>query len=148
MSILSNLAIYAQTDIQKGVYDAAEEMIRFDEKMNRAIAQHNNLSSEDEDEMRLNSMVEDFEETKNGYLLKRDIPENNQTKVQVKLEDGVLTISTSTIEKELIEGEAITGYETTMSSSSISLFLPNDADENQMQKRYENGVLMITFPKK
>jgi HSP20 family molecular chaperone IbpA len=134
--------------MQKGMYSAAEEMIRFDEKMNRAIAEHNQLNVEDKDEMRLNAMVEDFEEIEGGYLLKRNIPESNSTKIDVKRNNGMLIITTTTMEQEGINSESISGFETTLSSSSMSLSIPNDADENSMERSYEKGVLKIKFSKK
>jgi len=148
IAMICSFAVVADTDMQKGMYDAAEEMIKFDEKMNQAIAKHNQLDIEDEDEMRLNAMVEDFEEIEGGYLLKRDIPDSNNTKIAVKLEDGMLTITTTTMEQEGIDGKSVSGFETTISSSSMSLSIPNDADENRMERVYENGVLKIKFPKK
>ncbi len=147
IAIIYSFAI-ADTDMQKGMYDAAEEMIKFDEKMNQAIAKHNQLDIKDEDEMRINAMVEDFEEVEGGYLLKRDIPENNNTKIAVKLENGMLSIITTTMEQEGIDDKSVSGFETTMSSSSMTLFIPNDADEKRMERVYENGVLKIKFPKK
>ncbi len=148
IAMICSFAVVADTDMQKGIYDAAEEMIKFDEKMNQAIAKHNQLDIEDEDEMRLNAVVEDFEEIEGGYLLKQDIPENNNTKIAVKLENGMLTITTTTMEQEGIDGKSVSGFETTMSSSSMTLSIPNDADEKGMERVYENGVLKIKFPKK
>jgi len=148
IAIIYSFAVIADTDMQKGMYDAAEEMIKFDEKMNQAIAKHNQLDIKDEDEMRINAMVEDFEEVEGGYLLKRDIPENNNTKIAVKLENGMLSIITTTMEQEGIDDKSVSGFETTMSSSSMTLFIPNDADEKRMERVYENGVLKIKFPKK
>jgi HSP20 family molecular chaperone IbpA len=143
--LIVTLPIYAEIDVQKGMYDAGEEMIIFDKKMNRAIAQHNQIDLEDEEQLQ----VEDFEETESGYRLKRNIPDSKNTKVDVKLADGILIISTSTKEKEILDIDYITeGYESTISSSSISLFLPNDADDTKMSKSYKNGVLIVTFPKK
>ncbi|MCK4441466.1 MAG: Hsp20/alpha crystallin family protein [Sulfurovaceae bacterium] len=146
--VLYSLAINADIDMQKGMYDSAEEMIRFDEKMNQAIAKHNQWNRADEDEMRLNSMVEDFEETDNGYILKRNIDDSNHTKIDIKVENGVLHITTNTTEQKIISDVNISGSETILSSSSMSLSIPNDADENSMEKSYENGVLKIKFSKK
>ncbi|SFV51519.1 hypothetical protein MNB_SV-12-779 [hydrothermal vent metagenome] len=145
IGLFGSLPIYAEVDMQKGVYDAAEEIIEFDKKMNRAIAEHNQINPEDETEA---VTIEDFEETEHGYLLQRNIPDTNLTKVDVKLKDGMLTISTTTTEKETITSGTTTGYETTTTSSTTSLFIPNDADESKMEKSYENGILKITFPKK
>lgn len=140
---------FAQENLQKSMYDAAEEMMRFDEKMNQAIIEHNQLDAEDIDEMRLESMmINDFSETKEGYLLERNIENPSETEVKVEVKEGVLLISTKTLDKNFINNELNNTEITTMSSMSVSLFIPNDADENQMQEKYENGKLTITFPKK
>jgi len=149
---LFSLVVHADSNMQRGMYDSAEEMIRFDEKMNRAIAEHNQLDEEDKDEMLMNAMVEDFEERDSEYILKRDIPNSNNTKIDVKVKDGMLSITTTTIEqeriKDLTEEGNISGFETIKSSSSMFLTIPNDADESRMKRSYENGVLEIRFPKK
>ena len=145
---VSNLPIYAEVDMQKGIFDAAEEIIAFDNKMNRAIIEHNRLSVEEEEEMKLESMVEDFEEIEDGYLLKRDILHPDSTKVVVKLKDRMLTISTTTIEKEVISSELNVSSKTITSTTTTTLFIPHDADETKMQKSYIDGVLKIKFPKK
>jgi HSP20 family molecular chaperone IbpA len=137
--------LFADIDLQKGVYDSAQEMMAMDKKMNEAIEEHKRLDTswDDSGELKVIS-IHDFEEKENSYVLEREIKENNQTKIDVKLENGQLTISTTTtvIKKtEFSESK-------TMSSSSTSLFIPNDADETQMKQSYEHGILKITFPKK
>jgi len=141
--------LISEVDMQKGVYDAAEEMIRFDEKMNQAIAEHNQIDAEDDAEMRLHAMmINDFEETEKGYLLIENIEDFEHTKVEVKIEEGLLIISTVTKEKEIIQEELNISEISTMSSFNVSLFIPNDADELSMEKSYNNGVLKVYFPKK
>jgi len=137
----SSFPILAEIAIQEGIYDAAEEMIRFDEKMNKLIAEHNQIDFEDEEKV-----IEDFEETNDGYLLVQNI-DGNHTKVVVKLLDRVLTISTINSYKETIKVETESSYEMITQSSSMSLFLPEDADANSMQKSYINQILEIKFLK-
>jgi len=146
--LIFNLKLYAEIDMQKGVYDAAEEMIRFDEKMNKAIAEHNQINAEDDAEMRLQAMmVNDFAETKEGYVLIQKIEDPEHTKVKVKLDDGLLVITTTTEEKEFFAEELNISEIETMSSFNVSLFIPPNADETKMKKSYENGILKISFPK-
>jgi len=139
------VSVSADIDMQKGMYDSAQEMMAMDEKMNRAISEHNKLDPKWDESLELKVLsVHDFEERENSYILEREIDDVNQTKVDVKLENGKLTISTTTtiIEKtEFSESK-------TMSSSSTSLFIPNDADETRMEQSYKNGLLKIVFPKK
>jgi HSP20 family molecular chaperone IbpA len=140
-----SVPVLADIDMQKGMYDSAKEMMAMDENMNRAILEHKKSDPKWDESIELKVMsIHDFEEKKNSYVLEREIDDVNQTKVDVKLENGKLTISTTTtvIEKtEFSESKSI-------SSSSTSLFIPNDADENRMEQSYENGLLKIVFPKK
>jgi HSP20 family molecular chaperone IbpA len=140
------LMLFADIDMQKGIYDAAEEMIRFDNKMNRLIAEHNQLDKEDE-KIFEESQIEDFEEIESGYRLKKNISDGNGTKVEVLLENRLLTISVSRTKKEVIQIGKERSYESTMNRSSSSLYLPADADKNSMKQEYIDGVLKITFSK-
>jgi len=141
--------LMSEIDMQKGVYDAAEEMIRFDEKMNKAIAEHNKIDAEDDAEMRLQTMmINDFEETEDGYVLTEEIEEFINTEVEVRVEEGLLIISTVTVEKEITQEELNISEINTMSSFNVSLFIPNDADEAKMEKSYKDGILKVFFPKK
>jgi len=137
--------LFADIDRQKGIYDAAEEMMAMDEKMNEAIARHNRLNMDDEDiEQEPTISINDFEETQSGYQLIRKIFDFKNTQVEVQIKDGILTVST--IRKVVEKTES--SESTTISSSASSLFIPTDADENQVEQSYSNGILRINIPKK
>jgi len=139
--------LFAEIDIQKNIYNAAEEMIRYDEKMNQAIIKHNQLEQKDVDEMRLDTMmINDFIETPTGYLLQRNIEEHLQSEVKVEIQDAILIISTKTFNKDFFNTELNNTEVTTVSSMSVSLLIPNDADVSKMEESYKNGILSITFP--
>jgi len=141
------LPLFSDIGMQEGVYDAAEEMMKFDTKMNQLIAEHNQLDEEDKREFE-KTRIEDFEETENGYILKKNISDGNGTKVGVSLKNGMLSISIQTTEKEVLLIGNERSYETTMNSSTSSLYLPQDADEKSMKHEYKEGVLKVTFLKK
>ncbi len=143
--ILLSLLLNAEINIQKNIYDAADEMIEFDNKLNKLIAEHNQYDDEDLEEMHKNDIsIEDFEDTSLGYELNKKIEDANNTKIDVDVLDGVLTITTEKKVRVAIEN----GYETTISSSKVSLFIPNDADESNIQNTYTDGFLKIVIPKK
>jgi len=142
--LLGNMLLFADSNLQKGVYDAAEEMMKFDEKMNRLIAEHNGVDYEKE---KMSNIV-DFEETQNTYVLERHIEDNNNTQIELSLKDGMLTIETTIREQEEIRTENEISYETTMSKSTMSLYIPSNVDENTMREEYKNGILKVTFLKK
>jgi HSP20 family molecular chaperone IbpA len=146
---MSSLFLMAEVDLQKGLYDAADEMMRYDEKMNQAIMRHNQITPERDREMRLNdNTIEDFEETDGGYLLEQEIKDSNQTKIDVTLSDGTLMISTTTIKEESVVTELETLRKITEKTSVTSLFIPQDADEQTMEKSYKDGFLKVRFLKK
>jgi len=141
---LANMTLFAEADLQESVYDSAEEMMQFDEKMNRLIAEHNGVDYEEE---KMNAIV-DFEEKEKSYLLEREIEDNDNTQIELSLKDGLLTIDTTVREQEKLKTETGIGHETTITKSSMSLYVPADADEDTMQEIYKNGILKITFLKK
>ena len=142
--LFSNLFLYADITLQTSVYDAAEEMMKFDEKMNKLIAKHNGVDYEKQD---MSSIV-DFEERENTYVLERNIEDNNNTQIELSIKDGKLIIETTVREQEEIRTETEISYETTMSTSSTSLYIPKTVDEASMYEEYKNGILKVTFLKK
>lgn len=145
--LFCTLPLFSDINMQKGVYDAAEEMMRFDQKMNQLIAEHNQFDEEDTKAFE-ESNVEDFEETRDGYVLKRNISESKRTKVAVSLDNRLLTISITKSEKEVVVIGDERSYETTMNRTSSSLYLPEDANEKSMKQQYRNGILEVKFLKK
>ena len=141
--LLDNLPLFAEVNLQKGVYDAAEDIMEFDEKLNRLIAEHNGVEYEKEK----SSTIMDFEEKENSYVLEKNINDNNNTQIEVTLVDRILTIDITVREQKKITTETDVSYETTLTQSTIPLYIPQNADENTMQESYENGVLKITFKK-
>lgn len=139
--VFSFIGLFAEVDIQQNMYEAAEEMMRFDEKMTRLIREHNQIDDIDD------SPINDFEETDDSYVLQEKM-DTNDTEVSVLLTDGLLTINMLTRSKEhtLIDLEET--YNTVINKSTTSLYVPQDADLNSMNKSYENGILEIRFLKK
>ena len=140
--LLSLSPLMAEVNLERGVYEAADDMVRFDNKLNKLIAEHNNIDLEED-----NTPINDFEETKTGYRLIETI-DNNSSKVEVNLKDRVVTVVITKTEKNIVNSNGEKSYEITKSESSSSLFLPEDADENSMKKEYQDGILTVEFLKK
>ena len=139
---------FSEVDLQTGVYDAAEEMMAFDNKMNQLIKEHNQVMFDDDEEELEEIKVEDFEEREKSYILEKTISESHNKKVEVKVLNGLLSVIIKSIESDKLIVDGITSHETTMSGSTMSLFIPVDADENQMKYSYRDGILKIVLPKK
>ncbi len=141
--LLSSIQLFAEVDLQKGIYDAAEDIMEFDEKINQLIAKHNGVEYKKES----TSNIIDFEEKEHSYVLERNIEDNNNTQIELSLVDRILTIEITVREKKEVKTEQGISYETTITQSITPLYIPKNADEHTMQDSYKNGVLKITFQK-
>ena len=142
------LFLVSEVDLQTNVYDAADEMVAFDEKMNRLIAEHNGITEAEDQEMRENDKaIEDFLEIDNKYVLRYEVEDHNNTQIELSLKDKLLTIKrTKTVKNKIMLNNTV-NYETTTTTATNSLYIPNDADEKSMKNSYENGLLIISFLK-
>ena len=142
------LLLLSDVDLQTNVYDAADEMVAFDEKMNRLIAEHNGITEEEDQEMRKNDKaIEDFLEVDNGYVLRYEVEDKNNTQIELSLKEKLLTIKRTKTVKNKIITDNTANYETTTTTETDSLYIPNDADEKSMKNSYENNTLIISFSK-
>jgi HSP20 family molecular chaperone IbpA len=142
------LLLVSDVDLQTNVYDAADEMVAFDEKMNRLIAEHNGITEAEDQEMRQNDKaIEDFLEIDNKYVLRCEVEDHNNTQIELSLKDKLLTIKrTKTVKNKIMLNNTV-NYETTTTTAINSLYIPNDADEKSMKNNYKNGMLIISFLK-
>lgn len=90
----------------------------------------------------------DIVETENELVLTADIPGVKMDDIDIRLEDGTLTISGSRqFESEKKEG----GYhriERAYGKFQRAFALPDSVDAEKVSAAYDNGVLRVTLPKK
>jgi|ERR1041385_2413061 HSP20 family protein len=67
---------------------------------------------------------------------------------KINVEDDVLTISAEKQEEKKDEGERYTKKEFNYASFSRSFTLPQNANGEKVDSKYENGILKLTLPKK
>ena len=97
-----------------------------------------------------NLMRTDVRETENSYELDVDLPGFNKEYIKATVENGYLTISAAKgLEKneegkkgEFIRRERYTG------ECSRSFYIGEDVNENEIQARFEDGILKLSVPKK
>jgi HSP20 family molecular chaperone IbpA len=121
--------------------------------MNRVMAEHNSMDFIEEyssidvnEDTSFDSFVSsnDFKETKNDYTFIQEVFDPNKTKVDVEIKNNFLILLFSTTKHEPTEF----GNVRILDSSTISLPLPPDVNQEEMKKTYQNGILKIVFPKK
>lgn len=83
------------------------------------------------------------------YEIVADLPNTDSSKIEVKTENGQLSISAkSERRKEEKKDEKIIHQERFVGSFYRSMSLPKDADASSVKTEYKNGVLTVTIAKK
>ena len=89
----------------------------------------------------------DIVEDEKKIVLKSDLPGVNEKDIEVKLDDGVLTLSGErTFDKET-KDENLRRVERGYGSFRRSFALPDTVDAEKVSASYKNGVLEIALPK-
>ena len=89
----------------------------------------------------------DVKETDSVYLMEVELPGLTEKDVEVKLENSLLTISSS---KNAAGEEKKNGYvirERKSSEFSRSFVLPEGVDKEKIVAEFKNGILNLSFPK-
>lgn len=91
----------------------------------------------------------DVREADDRYLVNAEIPGVNKDDIRVTVEGNRVSISAEVKqEKEAREGERVIRCERSYGMASRSFTLADEIDQNQVQARYNNGLLELTLPKK
>ena len=99
-------------------------------------------------ESRLNFPAVNIHETENGYELELNAPGRNKEDFKVSIENGLLTVSFDKKEENKVEGQKTLRREFSYQSFNRSFNLDENIDSENIQAKYENGILSLTLPKK
>jgi HSP20 family protein len=90
----------------------------------------------------------DLHEDADRYVIRMDIPGSDKSKINISVEDRVLTVAGSIDDAvdQNDNGRAIRS-ERRHGQFQRSISLPGPVDADKMEARYENGVLVVTIPK-
>ena len=91
----------------------------------------------------------DVTENEKEYAVHAEIPGVNKEDIQVSIVGNVVTLHTEINQQDKqTEGVKVLRSERYYGAVSRSFQLPADIDEAAAKARYENGVLLLTLPKK
>lgn len=97
---------------------------------------------------RMNVPPVNIAETHDQFRLELSVPGMNKDDFKVDIEQGILTISSEREEEHTENSKEYKRQEFSYSSFSRSFTLPDNADENKINAKYDNGVLQVTINKK
>lgn len=83
----------------------------------------------------------------NNYVLKFNIPGADKAKIDVNIEDRVLTVKGSTDERIETKGDKIFRLERRIGQFQRSVTLPGAVNAEKMKAEYKNGILTVEVPK-
>ncbi len=94
-------------------------------------------------------MKTDLKEHDDGYELSVDLPGFKKEQIELQLRNGYLTITASKglEEEEKNKKGRIVHQERYTGSMSRSFYVGEHVTEDQIKARFENGVLIVDFPK-
>ena len=99
-------------------------------------------------ESKLHVPAVNIHETESAYELELNVPGRNKEDFKINLEQGLLTISFEKKEENKSEGQKTLRREFTYQSFKRSFNLDETVDADNIQAKYENGILNLTLPKK
>lgn len=88
----------------------------------------------------------DVRETESDYLMEVELPGLTEKDVEVKLDNNLLTISSSKDEKKEEKKNGYILRERKASRFSRSFVLPESVDREKINAEFKNGVLHLAFP--
>jgi HSP20 family protein len=89
----------------------------------------------------------DMKETKEGFVLKADMPGVKESDIEVSLTGNRLSISGKREAEEKKQGEDYYSIERTFGSFTRAFTLPDGVDAEKANAELKNGVFTMTLPK-
>lgn len=99
-------------------------------------------------ESKLHVPAVNIHETENAYLMELNVPGRKKEDFQISLENGLLTVSFEKKEESKSDNQKVLRREFSYQSFKRSFNLDENIDIENIQAKYENGILALTLPKK
>jgi HSP20 family protein len=90
----------------------------------------------------------DVKEEDKRYLMEVELPGLTEKDIEVKVEDNILTLSSKKEESKEEKKDGYLIHERRRAEFARTFVLPNDADREQINAEFKNGLLMVQIPKK
>lgn len=90
----------------------------------------------------------DIHETKDGFLVKAELPGMKQEDIQITIVDNTLTLKGERRRESEVKDGGYTRIERAYGTFQRALALPSVVDASKVKAKYKDGVLEIELPKK
>lgn len=99
-------------------------------------------------ESRLNFPPVNIHENEKGYEIELSVPGRSKEDFKISVEKGLLTISFEKKEDNKVEGQKTLRREFSYQAFSRSFNLDETIDADNIQAKYDNGILVLSLPRK
>lgn len=93
-------------------------------------------------------MRTDVTETDQAYTIKAEIPGVKKEDIKISVEGNRIAITAEVKEEKDDKSTGMVRSERYYGKHSRSIALPQEVDEAKAEAKYENGLLLLTLPKK
>ncbi len=130
-------------------WDPFRELVSMQDRMNRLFEDAVRTRG-GEDEMASGNWMPpvDIYETKDALIVKAQLPEVNREDIDIRLENGVLSIRGERKLQEELKNESCYRMECQYGTFSRSFSLPRTVDQEKINANYKDGVLTLRIPKR
>jgi HSP20 family protein len=90
----------------------------------------------------------DVEETDQAYILRAEVPGSKKEDIRITVEGNTVTIRADVAEEKTDQRGNTIRSERYFGEQFRTFTLPQEVDESKAEAKYENGVLVLTLPKK
>ncbi len=131
-------------------FDPFRELVALQDRMNRMFEESVRTRGTEEGEFASGSWAPpvDIYETQNALLVKAELPEVKREDIDIRLENGVLTIRGQRKLNEELKNYQCYRMESQYGTFSRSFSLPRTVNAEKIEANYKDGVLSITIPKR
>jgi HSP20 family protein len=128
-------------------WDPVRELDSFQSEMNRLFDRFFDGRSGNGNTVQRWIPAMDVVETEDHLVLRADLPGMSEDDVEIEIKDGVLTVSGERRSENEEKGEGYHRVERAFGRFSRSLALPQGTEADQVDAKFDNGVLEVQVPK-
>jgi HSP20 family protein len=89
----------------------------------------------------------DVRENKDQLIFEAALPGMDKKEIDIKLHDGVLTVTAERVQPEIDEDTRLHAAELHYGKFSRSFSIGSEVDEDKVEAKYKNGILTIVLKK-
>ena len=129
-------------------WDPFRNITTLQDQMNRLFEDSLRTRRRDGSELATWAPAVDIYETENELIVKADLPDMNESDLDIRVENNILTIGGERKFESKVNQDNYLRVERSYGSFSRSFGLPNSVNTDGIKAEYKNGVLTLELPKR